>query len=237
MVEAARFHRTRDRRERGLTLLEGPQLISDAVAAGAVVRQTFGVDPDEADVTHVDMKALERLAGTESPRGPVAVVEIPVEWLNRSNNLLVSVGVSDPGNVGTMIRSAASFGWGFAYTQGSADPWAPKALRAGAAGQFQTSVSSIGSLGEIDEWVTVATVVQGGDPPDAIGDRPVALLIGEEAHGLPSPVANSAAHRLTIPTPGATESLNAAVASGIALYALTKNSGQSKGSGQDRTGV
>ena len=208
--------------------MEGPQLLADVMAAGGVVREVYGVEPDDPGVIPVDQRALERLAGTDSPRGPVAIVEIPTEWMDPESDLLVSVGVSDPGNVGTMIRTAASFGWGFAYTDGSADPWAPKTLRAGAGGQFQTSVSRVGSLREISSWITVAAVVRDGEPPEAIADRPVALLIGEEAHGLPDWAAASSTHRMTIPTPGETESLNAAVAAGIAVYELSKGSGQSR---------
>lgn len=228
VVEAARLHRSRDRRERGLTLLEGPRLIADVVAAGGVVREIFGVEPDDSEVTAIDERALSRLAGTESPRGPIAVVEIPVEWLDRSRNVLVSVGVSDPGNVGTMVRTAAAFGWGFAYMEGSADPWAPKTIRAGAGGQFQTPLSRIGSLGELGEWATVAAVVRDGDDPVRIKRRPVALLIGEEAHGLEQWMIDAAEYRLTIPTPGETESLNAAVAAGIAVYELSRGSGQAE---------
>lgn len=222
VVDAARLHRARDRKERGLTLVEGPHLISDVLAAGAVVRETFAVDPSTPDVIPVDLRALERLAGTESPRGPVAVVEIPVEWLDRSRNLLVAVGVSDPGNVGTMIRTAAAFGWGFAYMEGSADPWAPKTIRAGAGGQFQTPVARIGSLTEVREWVTVAAVAHGGDVPAAVTGRPAAVLIGEEANGLPERMIEAAGHRVSIPTPGPTESLNAAVAAAIVVYELTR---------------
>ncbi|HEX6300266.1 MAG TPA: RNA methyltransferase [Acidimicrobiia bacterium] len=226
VVEAARLHRARDRRQRGLTLVEGPQLVADVVAAGAVVREIFGVEPDDSEMTVVDERALARLAGTESPRGPVAVVEIPVERLDRSRNLLVSVGVSDPGNVGTMVRTAAAFGWGFAYMEGSADPWAPKTIRAGAGGQFQTPISRVESLGELGEWTTVAAVVRYGDDPVQITRRPIALLIGEEAHGLEQWMVDAAEYRLTIPTPGPTESLNAAIAAGIAVYELSRGSGQ-----------
>jgi RNA methyltransferase, TrmH family len=233
VVEAARLHRARDRRERGLTLVEGPDLLRDVVLAGGEVLEVFSVEssneppPGTAMPTLVDQRALERLAGTKSPRGPVAVVRIPTEWLDRSRSLLVSVGVSDPGNVGTMIRTAAAFGWGFAHTEGSADPWSPKTIRAGGGGQFQTPVARIGSISELGEWATLATVAHGGERPESIPEGRYALLIGEEAHGLPEPVLASARHRLTIATPGPTESLNAAVAAGIAIYALSRGSGDS----------
>lgn len=235
VVEAARLHRARDRRERGLTLVEGPELLADVASAGAEIVEMFATElpsgpplPGAALPTTVDQRALGRLAGTKSPRGPVAVVRIPTEWLDRSRHLLVSVGVSDPGNVGTMIRTAASFGWGFAYFDGSADPWAPKTIRAGAGGQFQTPVSRIGSIAELGEWETVATVPHEGGSPASIPEGGVyAVLIGEEAHGLPQPVVAAARHRMTISTPGPTESLNAAVAAGIAVYALSRGSGDS----------
>lgn len=221
VVEAARLHRAKERRERGLTLVEGPDLLADVKAAGANVVEVFGDGG-----TPVDELALERLAGTKSPRGPVAVVEIPTEWLDRSRNLLVSVGVSDPGNVGALVRTAAAFGWGFAYTGGSADPWSPKSIRAGAGGQFQTSVAGIGSIGEMGHWTIVATLPHGGEDISVVVERPVALLIGEEANGLDDRVLKDATHRITIPTPGATESLNAAVAAGIAVFTLSRGSGE-----------
>ena len=230
VVEASRLHRARERRARGLTLVEGPDVLCDVVEAGAEVFETFGVDPAEGSgIVPVDQRALERLAGTKSPRGPVAVVQIPTEWLDRDRSLLVSVGVSDPGNVGTMIRTAAAFGWGFAYTEGSADPWSPKTIRAGAGGQFQTPVAKVGSISELGEWELIATVVQDGEPPESMPGGRVALLIGEEAHGLPDTVIGVARHRMTIPTPGPSESLNAAIAAGIAVYALSHRSGQFEG--------
>lgn len=221
VVDAARLHRARHRRRRGLTLVEGPKLVADVVAAGGKVVQSFALDPGDA-VIPVDERALSRLAGTKSPRGPVAVVEIPEERLDPGRDLLVSVGVSDPGNLGAMIRTAASFGWGFAYTEGSADPWAPKSIRGGAGGQFQTPVARLESLDELSEWNIVATMVRDGVPPDEVTARPVALLVGEEAHGLDPAFVEASRYRLTIPTPGLTESLNAAVAAGIAVYELSK---------------
>lgn len=217
VVEAARLHRARERRERQLTIVEGPKLVSDVVSSGANVVQLFG----EGGVA-VDARALERLAGTKNPRGPVAVVEIPTDRLDPALDLLVSVGVSDPGNVGTMVRTAASFGWGYAYTEGSADPWSPKAIRAGAGGQFQTPVSKLATLGVLSEWDTVATVPEGGTSWPEPSGRRFALLIGEEASGLPGDVVAGASHRLTIHTPGPTESLNAAAAAAIAVYELSK---------------
>ncbi len=204
-----------------MTLVEGPELLRDVVASGAKVVEIFDTSPSGPDVTAVDERALTRLAGTKNPRGPVAVVEIPIEWLDRTKNLLVSVGVSDPGNVGTMVRTAAAFGWGFAYLEDTADPWAPKTIRAGGGGQFQTSIARIGSIAELAEWTSVATTVQGGSSPDDVEGGPIALLIGAESGGLPDNVLEHADYAVTIETPGATESLNAAVAAGILIHAFS----------------
>lgn len=232
VVSASRLHRARHRRETGLTLIEGPHLLEEALAAGVVPTQVFAAVDDAAtvaiatradlEVIPVDHRALGRLAGTETPRGPVAVIGIPADRVDRARSILVAWGVSDPGNVGAVVRVAAAFGWGFASTPGAADPWSPKALRAGAGGQFRTPVVRVESMDGLDAWDTVATVPAGGTALDSLADGPWAVLIGEEALGLPESVAAACAHQVTIPMPGGIESLNAAVAAGIVVYELSK---------------
>lgn len=231
VVAAARLHRARNRRETGQCLVEGPALLADALSAGGKVIRIFALPDDDAsqaladnndlEIVLVDDRALQRLAGTETPRGPIAVVETQEDGLDPAKNLLVSWGVSDPGNVGNLIRTAASFGWGFAYTRGTADPWAPKTIRAGAGGHFQTRIVSIEGLADLEGWITVATIVGDGEPPAPMAS-PVAVVIGEEASGLPESVAAGCDHKITIPTTGHTESLNAAAAAAIVVYELSK---------------
>lgn len=239
VVEAARLHRARVRKASGETLLEGPSLIEDAIAAGCEVRAIFAAADDlrarqlaesnQIRLSLVDERAMRRIAGTDTPRGPVAVVGLPQETLDTDKNMLVSWGVSDPGNVGTLIRTAASFAWGYGYTEGSADPWAPKTLRAGAGGQFQTNVCRLSGMEDLGYWTRVGTVPRGGVAPESVpGDR-VAILIGPEATGLPGDVSAACDHLVTIRTPGDTESLNAAVAAGIVVYEISKRSGEGKG--------
>lgn len=227
VVEAARLHRAQERRARHQTLIEGPHLLESAIQAGAVVGDVFALESEAIEgALLVDERALARLADTKHPRGPVAVVQIPDQPdPTKAQNWLVSVGVSDPGNLGTLVRTAAAYEWVFGYMPGSADPWSPKSLRAGAGGQFQTAVIEIEKP---PEWLTtVATVVSGGGALDAVVDRPLAVLIGEEAAGLPDDIAENADHRVTIATPGPTESLNAAVFAGIAVHELAKRSTES----------
>jgi TrmH family RNA methyltransferase len=133
--------------------------------------------------------------------------------------------LADPGNVGTLIRTAAAFGWDFGHSSGTADPWAPKVLRAGAGGHFRVTIGAVGSVEELDDagLTTVATVVSGGAAPDALGSGRFAVLVGEEAAGLPDDVVAEAALRVTVPMPGGMESLNAAIAAAIVIYELSKH--------------
>ncbi len=234
MVEASRLNRARDRRETGRTLVEGPNLLAEALGAGVVPEVVFGLESDEVSAASasqhgvellvVDPEALSRLAGTRSPRGPVAVVAIPSAGsLTGRPGALVSWGVGDPGNVGTLVRTAAGFGWAFAYTPGTADPWSPKVLRAGAGAQFRSRPVPISAVDDLNGagYDVVATVVNGGQPVDRLGTGRYAVLVGGEAVGLPDDVVEEAAHRVSIPMPGGTESLNAAVAAAIVVYELS----------------
>lgn len=231
VADAARLHRARTRRERGLTLLEGPNLLDEAVRNGALISTVFALETDtqshEVASTHdlrltlVDEGALSVLAGTETPRGPVTVVSIPEGILRADRDVLVGWGVSDPGNVGTLVRTAAAFGWDYAYGPESADPWSPKALRAGAGGQFQSSIARLDDLSSLAGWHVMAAVADDGKPPRRPHGVNVAVLIGEEASGLPPEALSRADSLVTIVTPGPTESLNAAAAGAILVYEMS----------------
>ncbi len=235
VVDAARLHRSRERSSRGQTLIEGPGLLSEALAAGVVPTVLFALvddvasqrlaDENQIPLVVVDESALSRVAGTKSPRGPVGVITIPEPGISSVPGLLVAWGVSDPGNVGTMIRTAAAFNWGFGHTAGTANPWAPKVLRAGAGAQFRSQITSIADLEHVRllGFVPLATVVRGGESPRDLEPANYAVLVGEEAAGLPEPVTAGSTVAVTIPMPGGTESLNAAVAAGMILYELSKD--------------
>ncbi|HWL48551.1 MAG TPA: RNA methyltransferase [Acidimicrobiia bacterium] len=234
VVEAARLHRVRERRATGKTILEGPGLLAEALAAGVEPDAVFALPEDEVTaklardhgfvLTLVESTALGRVTGTARPRGPAAVIAVPAPTPPTGRDMIVAWGLSDPGNVGTLIRTAAAFGWEFGYTMGTADPWAPKVLRAGAGGHFRVAVTPVESLQTLEGagLATVAMVVRGGVSPDALGSGSHALLVGEEAPGLPPDVIEQSAHKVSIPMPGGMESLNAAMAAGIVIYELSK---------------
>lgn len=223
VADAATLHRARRRKETGRTLLEGPSVVSEGIATGLTIHAVFVLEGEESpagwsgDVHLVTRPVLERLAGTTTPRGPIAVATIPGPELPTDQPALVAWGVADPGNVGTMIRTAAAFGYGFVAGPDTADPWSPKVLRSGAGGHFHTTIGSIGDVAGLGDRTLVGTVARGGGPPGSVGPRD-ALLIGNEAHGLPSDVLKACDRLVTIPMSGPAESLNAAVAAGIAAY-------------------
>lgn len=234
VVEAARLHRVRERRRTGLTLLEGPHLLQEALAAGADIRHVFGLETETPvhGVTWIPVTepVMERLAGTETPRGPVAVLAVPPPSPPRRDHLVLDI--ADPGNAGTLLRTAAAFGNDVVFRATAVDPWAPKVLRAAAGAHFRTRVAS-----ESDPTAgVIATVVDGGHPPDGLSGlldpaRTWSILVGSEAHGArPTDVA-SADVLVTIPMPGGTESLNAAVAGAIVAYELMRWRGAAGGPG------
>jgi RNA methyltransferase, TrmH family len=229
VVEASRLLRARERRAAGLTLLEGPHVLAEAVAAGADVRRVFALAGDHAgqeaarqsgaELVVVEQAALDRLAPTESPRGPIAVMAIPPPGQPMGDTVMLAV--TDPGNAGTIIRTAAAFGFDVYAAEGAVDVWSPKVVRAGAGAHFRTR------LVQACPAAHIATVVSGGIAarhlPSALDpDRRWAVLVGSEAHGLSAGVANAAEVKVTIPMPGGTESLNAAVAAAIVMYEVAE---------------
>ena len=125
--------------------------------------------------------------------------------------------IADPGNVGTLLRTADSFGAGVALSEGCADPTGPKALRASMGAVFRVPLS------EFDEPTgrRVALVPSGGIPvPELHTDGDVVLVLGAEREGLPPEVLERCDERVSIPQPGGGESLNVAIAGAIALYEL-----------------
>ncbi len=208
-------------------------MFAEAINGGAEVLEVFGRgDASERQLVAgtgipyrvVTEAVLGRLAGTETPRGPVAVLRIPPDEGPAAGRLIAAWGVADPGNCGTLIRTAAAFGYGFVTGPGSADPWSPKVLRAAAGSHFHVPVARVSDLAALTGHELIATLPAGGEPPGPIGSD-AAVLIGSEPHGLPGDVVEVCDRAITIPMPGGTASLNAAVAGAIVAYLGTAGDG------------
>jgi TrmH family RNA methyltransferase len=241
VVAAARLHRGRERRKRGLTLVEGPNAVAAALEAGAGIESMFALASDaiareiasegRCAVTWVAPSVLSRIADTEHPRGPVAVLRTPDAAPLTPTDTVVVAGVADPGNTGTLIRSAAAFGFAVVVLPGSADPWAPKVMRSAAGAHFSAPITFGVPVGADDLRAAglgvVASTPRGGGDPGELGEAPIALLVGSEAHGLPDDVVADADAVVSIET-ARVESLNAAVAGSILMYERARHRGASR---------
>jgi TrmH family RNA methyltransferase len=158
------------------------------------------------------------------------VVDVPLDALRDATFVVVCVDVRDPGNAGTVLRSAEVAGaGGVVCCEGSVDIYNPKTVRASAGSLFHVPVVAGGDpvevLRRMGEWglQRVGTVARGGrDYVDADLRRPLALVLGNEAHGLPEPVAAELDESLTIPMAGRTESLNVGMAAAVLCFEVAR---------------
>jgi TrmH family RNA methyltransferase len=214
--------RKRDRERSGRFTAEGEDLIVAAERAGSRAIEGFRVAGSELggkDFVDVDERALASVSTLGSGTKVIGVYE--QRWAERPQGPLCVYlhGVGDPGNVGTVLRSASAFGAsGVALGPGCADPYGPKAVRASMGAIFEVEITRVESVMQLP-GEKVALVAHGGEPLRRL-DRPVTLLIGAEREGLPDEIVQACEHTAQIPI--AAESLNAAMATTVALYEMTR---------------
>jgi RNA methyltransferase, TrmH family len=207
--------RKRVREELGLFAAEGEDLVAAAAAAG--------IEPVELLVAGdtVDASLLAALSTLAHPARVVGVYrrsDLPREPREAA---LALWRVSDPGNVGTLVRAADAFRAAIALSDGCADPLGPKALRASAGAVFRVPLLAWDET----RGARVALVARGGTPLAELDvSGPVTFLLGAERKGLPEEVVAASDHLATIPAPGPAESLNVAIAGAIALYERSRRS-------------
>jgi RNA methyltransferase, TrmH family len=222
-----RLHTKRERAASGRFLAEGEDLIAAAAAAGRTALEGYrlaGSGLGNDDYFDVERSAL----GSASTLGSgTRVIGVYAQcWGPAVGPLCVYLhGVSDPGNVGTVLRSAHAFGAScVALGPGCADPHSPKAVRASMGAVFAVALARADSVAQLPG----ERVALEAGAPDALsgplhGARgAVTLLIGAERYGLPDDVIAECERVASIPI--ATESLNAAMAATVALYELTRRS-------------
>jgi TrmH family RNA methyltransferase len=202
------------RRRTGLFVCEGEDLVDAALTAG--------LEPVEL-LRAGDDVAPELLAEVSALAYPPRVVGVfRADDLPRLESRPVGLAlwhVSDPGNVGTLIRSADAFGAFVALSPGCADPTGPKALRAAAGALFRVPLGRF----ERAPGLRIGLAAHGGRPLEELGLREATtFVLGAEREGLPPEVQRTCDEIATIPTPGPAESLNVASAGAIALYAWSR---------------
>jgi TrmH family RNA methyltransferase len=244
-VERVRELRTpRGRRDQGRFLIEGPTLIAEARRSGISIREIYAVadrlaeHPEVAElesaalpVFTVPARLYARWSDLDTPPGLLASVEIPAPdpaaILARSGTVLLLAGINDPGNAGTLLRSAEAFGAaGALFGRGGVDPYAPKVVRAAMGSLFRLPVATVEpdwlpAAAEAAGRTIVAADLDGDDLADCKLPGKLVLAVGNERRGVRDWLTRWD-RTVRIPHRGPAQSLNAAVAGSILLYELSR---------------
>lgn len=229
----------RARRAAGVVLLDGVHLLEALEAGGGAADEVIVSDSGAARAeiaawlaAHPRLRRLAlpdalfaEIAATETPSGILGVAALPqpVARPDAAADALLLDGVQDPGNVGTLLRTAAAAGIRQALLgPGCADAWAPKTLRAGQGAQFQLAVHEHQDLAAFLGGYRGSGVVTALDAEQSLWqarlDGPLAWVFGAEGQGVSAPVRAAARLALRIPMPGGSESLNVAAAAAVCLF-------------------
>jgi TrmH family RNA methyltransferase len=233
--------------------IEGPNLLEEALKAQLKLECIFvaedeterldGLKFDEStEVLALPRALLSAALATETPQTVAALVHPPeFSWadfldLPHAPLIVILAGVQDPGNLGTILRSAEAFGaTGVVALPGTVNAWNPKAVRASAGSLFRLPYLSSPAdeafarlhAAGIKIWTTAVHDAFSLDKAGLV--QPTALILGNEGNGVPEAIAAEADATLTIPYPGPVESLNAAVAASILLYEASRQRAPKKG--------
>lgn len=230
------------RRAEGRFVLEGPRLVADALARDAPLdavyfglnsRRAFADLVEQVEFARVPLRdlrdgVLERLMTTRTPQPVLAVAPIPPPPALTAlvpGLVVLTAGLSDPGNLGTIVRSAEAAGAVAVVAAGGVDPWNPKVVRASAGSVLGVAIVAVDDAApalatlRARGWRTVGAA-GGAETSYADSDLrgAVALVVGSEAHGIPEDVRGALDAVVRIPMAGAVESLNAGVAASVLLF-------------------
>lgn len=241
-VRALLAHR-QPREDAQFLITEGVRLVEEALAAGlhpslvlySDVLSERGrsmlqrLDAAGAEIEELLPNLLDSLSATETSQGLLAVFDRPERPLPLGPDFVLVVDqVRDPGNLGTLLRSAAAAGvQSVLLAPGTTDPYAPKALRAGMGAQFRLALSRM-------DWAEIVRLCKPrlklflAEAGNGVScwqldlRQPLALVVGGEAAGASSEARRAADGLVTIPMPGESESLNAAIAASILLFEIIR---------------
>jgi RNA methyltransferase, TrmH family len=232
----------------GLIAIEGEHLLFEAIRAGLVLKTIFVSErctppadlPRGVELIELPGEIFSSAVDTQHPQG-IAALFVPPTWdiesmfpakgpSAKTPLLLIAAGLQDPGNLGTLIRSAEAFGaTGVLTTPGTVSQWNQKALRASAGSVFRVPVvaATPADLTTLKSRGLQLFAAVAGDPhthsvADANLTQPCALMIGNEGSGIAMELLQISDARITIPTPGPVESLNAAIAGSLLLYEASR---------------
>jgi TrmH family RNA methyltransferase len=225
----------RQRNKAGQTLLDGAHLLSAYLDSGGRPLHVLLSSSANAEcaelvsrlsdvpVTQLDDKLFTELSELKTTTGILALIEIPSFQKSAASFALLLEDIQDPGNLGSMLRSAAAAGCDAVFlSQGCADAWSPRVLRAAMGGHFCLAIQESQDLQAVARAFSgtlLATSLQATRTLyecDLTGN--IAFMMGNEGAGLSEQLLQLATHPVTIPMPGKVESLNAAAATAICLF-------------------
>ena len=236
LVRALQSQRKAREKEQSF-VIEGVRLVEDAIRAEAPVKLVLHTDDLDArgraalnqlarlgaQVEAVSPKVMAAASDTQTPQGLLAVVAFPTFVIRHWSFALVLDRLSDPGNLGTLLRTADAAGAEAVFlAPGTVDAHNPKVVRAATGAHFHLPITErtwdelAELLTQVEVWLAEA---RDGEPYDRVDWRaPFALIIGSEAEGPSDAARRFTPKRVQIPMPGRAESLNAAVAAGVLLF-------------------
>ena len=224
----------------GLVAIEGEHLLEEALKSGQALKTVFVSErrevpdfvPGGVEVVLLANEVFQSCVETQTPQGVAALLVPPVssvqEMLLGVPLILIAVGLQDPGNLGTLVRSAEAFGaTGVMTTPGTVSAWNQKAIRASAGSVFRVPIVQADAAAmEVLEQQGVrllGSLKDGARPVEELSlIGPIAFLVGNEGAGLSDDWVRMADEKVTIPCPGWVESLNAAVAGSLLLYEASR---------------
>lgn len=236
--ECQKLGQKKYRDKEGKYLIEGPNLLEEALLNGAETEyilfdemKDFNMDT-EVPVYKTDHKLFEKLSQTETSQGLLAVVKKPdyssslESIMKAGKNIVVLDRLQDPGNIGTIIRTAEGAGYSAVVVlKGTADIYSPKTIRAAAGSVFRIPIIHVQDNRELRSLADrfgkhlLVTSLQGDSYYYDINLKEnVALVIGNEGNGVSDELIEMADIKVKIPMSGRLESLNASVAAGILMY-------------------
>lgn len=227
----------------GMVAIEGDHLLAEALRSGMVLKTVFvserrevpAIVPRGVEVLRLTDEVFESVVETRSPQGVAALIVPPVyvvdDVMRGVPLILVAAGLQDPGNLGTLVRSAEAFGaTGVLTTPGTVSAWNQKALRASVGSVFRMPVvaATVEEVAALKSHGVRLLAAVGSDDFGAATVQEMdftgacALMIGNEGAGLGAEWMDLSDARVTIPCPGPVESLNAAVAGSLLLYEASR---------------
>ena len=234
VAEVTKLYDKKYRKAYGKYVIEGERLVNDAIKYGAqitsvFVRESTACKYNYLNQTVVADKVFAKMCDTVSSQGVLAVASKPIEKRSyNGGNCLILDGLQDPGNVGTLLRSAAACAFTDVYAVNCADVYSPKVLRSAMSAHFCLKLHESDNLAEVfaslDGLEIIACDMCGSNAFERKYDKKSALIVGNEGNGLSDYAKTHADCTVSLPMANGFESLNAAVAGIVIMYQVFSQS-------------